>query len=274
MPRTISLPTWYYRQFPSDIRLGEEATKGVLGWARRPVDVPLDQMALVLMHFWDVGFPGGPEWSTECPEAPRRLAQEYVGRCVFQFTRTMPPILDAARKAGMTIVHVASSEEYAKKYRGYELACSEVDLDPAPDQPGAIHPESTDMPTMDERFGPGFSSCVDKPYDFPPGIAPEGDELVVVKTHQLNSILRHRQIWHLTYCGFAINWCLWHSPCGMVDMHRLGYTCGCIKQGVVAVESRESVAERRNHEYAMWKTAHMFGFVLDDHDLAEALGTC
>ena len=273
MSHTVSLPTWYYRQFPSDIRRGEEATRGVLGWARKDCEIPQDQMALVLMHFWDVGFPGGPEWSADCPEAARRLAQEYVGRCVFEFTRTMPPILEAARKAGMTIIHVASSEDYAKKYPGYDIACSETDLDPTPRQPGAIRPDNTDVPTTDERFGPGFSACNDVAYDFPVGIGPEGDELVVVQTHQLNSVLRHRNIWQLTYCGFAINWCLWHSPCGMIDMHRLGYTCGCIKQGVVAVESKESVATRANHEYAMWKTAHMFGYVLDDHDYITALAT-
>ena len=273
MGRTIKLPTWYYRQFPSDFRLGEEATKGILGWTCRDCEIPQDQMALVLMHFWNIGFPGGPEWGDDSPEAGTRLAQEYVGRCLAQFPRSMPPIIRVAREAGLTIIHVASGESYAEKHPQYAATCAEVDLDPAPKQPGAIRPEHTDVPTTKERFGPDFGEGNgDRPVGFPPGIAPEGDDLVVVHTHQLNSVLRKRKIWHLTYCGFAINWCLWHSPCGMVDMHRLGYTCGAIRQGCVAVESKESVATRANHAYAMWKTAHMFGFVLDDHDFITALG--
>jgi len=272
MNRIVSLPTWYYRQFPSDFRLGEEATLGILGWAQRPCRVPLDEMALVLMHFWNVGFPGGPEWGLDSPHVLVRQAQEYVGRCVMQFTRTMPPILEAARKAGLTIVHIASSEDYAKKYPHYERTCAQVDLEPTPKPPGAVRPDGTDIPTAAERLGPGWITFKDAPYDFPPMIRPETDEeLVCVHTHQLNSILRQRKIWHLTYCGFAINWCLWHSPCGMVDMSRLGYTCGCIRQGVVAVESKESVRTRANHAYAMWKTAHMFGFVADDHDFITAI---
>lgn len=271
MARVLDIPLWYYRQFPVDFRLGEEATRGILGWARRPCRIPQDEMALVLMHFWNIGFPGGPDWSEASPQRGIRECQEYVGRCVTQFTRTMPPILKAARDAGMTIVHVASGEDYAKKYVQYERTCEMVDLEPVEKPPGAPRPEQTDIPTAQERFGPAYGTTRDAPYDFPPGIAPEGDDLVCVYTHQLNSVMRQRGIWYLTYCGFAINWCLWHSPCGMVDMHGLGYTCGAVKQGVVAVESRESVITRANHDYAMWKTAHMFGFVVDDFDFMSAL---
>ena len=272
MPGTLTLPLWYYRQFPVEFRLGEEATRGILGWAQRPCEIPQDEMALVLMHMWNVGFPGGPEWSERSPQRGIRECQEYVGRCVAQFTRSMPPILQAARDAGMTIIHVASGEGYAKRYEQYERTCAEVYLEPQEAPPGAVRPEHADVPTMQERFGPEYGTTQDAEYDFPPGLEPRDDDLVCVHTHQLNSVLRTRRIWNLAYCGFAINWCLWHSPCGMVDMHRLGYTCGAIKQGVVAVESRESVATRANHNYAMWKTAHMFGYVLDDFDFVRALG--
>jgi len=270
MAAVLELPLWYYRQFPVDFRRGEEATLGILGWAQKPCRIPKDETALVLMHFWNVGFPGGPAWSEASPQRGIRECQEYVGRCVMQFTRTMPPIIQAARDAGITIIHVASSESYASKYPQYERTCAEVDLEPAPSQPHAVRPESVDLPTIQDRFGPDYGVVRDVEYDFPSGIGPEGDDLVCVYTHQLNSVLRKRRIWCLTYCGFAINWCLWHSPCGMVDMQRLGYTCGAIRQGVVAVENRESVRTRANHEYAMWKTAHMFGYVLDDGDFIRA----
>jgi len=272
MSRIAMLPVWYYRQYPSDFRLGEEATRGILGWAQRPCRIPLDEMALICMHFWNLGFPGGPEWSPGSSQVEIREAQEYVGRCVAQFTRSMPPILAAARASGMTIVHVASGDAYAKLHPQYERTCAEVDLEPTSKPLGAIRPEQVDIPTMAERFGPGYDGAHrDVAYDFPPGMGPEGDDLVCVQTHQLNSIMRKRNIWCLVYCGFAINWCLWHSPGGMVDMSRLGYTCGCIRQGVVAVESKESIATRANHQYAMWKTAHMFGFVCDDDDFIRAV---
>ncbi|MHC4871962.1 MAG: hypothetical protein ACYTFY_08960, partial [Planctomycetota bacterium] len=78
--------------------------------------------------------------------------------------------------------------------------------------------------------------------------------------------------WHLNYCGFAINVCLWHSPCGMFDMKKLGYRCGCIKQGTVAVENAESAAGEKNHAYAMWWTAMHYGWMMEDVDYISACG--
>ncbi len=271
MSKILELPTWYYRQFPCDYSQGERATEGILGWAQRVCLVPKEQAALVLMHLWNIGFPGGPAWGAGVPQQVRRDAQEFVGRCVKTFTTALPPVLRAARACGLTIVHVASGRGYAERYPQYQRTLTEVTT-PAPAPPeGAIRPKDADVPTTDERFGPGFSKVAEsEALDFPEGLGPEGDDLVAVTTHELNTLLRNRRVWHLTYCGFAINWCLWHSPGGMVDMRRLGYTCGCIKQGTVAVESKESVATLGNHAYSMWKTAHMFGFVADDHDFIQA----
>ncbi len=271
MSTILELPTWYYRQFPSDYSKGERATEGVLGWGQRVCRVPKDQTALVLMHLWNIGFPEGPAWGPGVGQQARRDAQEFVGRCVKTFTTSLPPVLKAARESGMTVVHVASGRNYAGRHPQYQRTLAEVTTpEPAP-QEGAVRPKDADVPTTEERFGPEFSKAPEsEAMDFPKGLGPEGNDLVAVTTHELNTLMRNRKIWHLTYCGFAINWCLWHSPGGMVDMRRLGYTCGCIKQGTVAVESKESIGTLGNHAYAMWKTAHMFGFVLDDHDFIQA----
>jgi hypothetical protein len=58
----------------------------------------------------------------------------------------------------------------------------------------------------------------------------------------------------------------------MFDMKKLGYRCGCIKQGTVAVENAESAAGEKNHAYAMWWTAMHYGWMMEDVDYISACG--
>ena len=77
----------------------------------------------------------------------------------------------------------------------------------------------------------------------------------------LGRLLKARGVGHIIYCGWALNWCLWFSPCGMCDMDRKGYMCSAVRGGCVAIENRDSAAGERNLEYAYWKTSTMFGYI-------------
>jgi hypothetical protein len=94
----------------------------------------------------------------------------------------------------------------------------------------------------------------------------------VAKSWQLHRLMASRGIDHLIYTGWALNWCLWFSPCGMCDMQRKGYLCSAVRGGCVAIENRESTDTESNLEYAYWKTTTMFGYVFGLHELTGALG--
>lgn len=267
----LALDCWKYRLYPCDFDRPIEAAHSQLGWTQHRLHVPRSETALLLMHVWNHGYPGGLQWDAASPNLAHVRACEWVARCKQCYDQSLPPIVAAARAAGIQIVHVASSTDYAERYEQYHRTRAEVTQPPTEPPPGAIKRDDLEWFPPELTMGPDFerdSQGVEP--DFPPHLAPRDDDLVVVTTHELNTVLRARRIWHLTYCGFAINVCLWHSPAGMFDMKRLGYQCGCIRQGTVAVENNESAQTRGNHRYAMWWTSHHYGWVLDDEDYIRA----
>ena len=67
----------------------------------------------------------------------------------------------------------------------------------------------------------------------------------------------------MIYVGFFINWCLLMSSGGMREMARHGVICSAIREGVVAIENRESAVGRLHKEEGLWRTSLAFGLVFD-----------
>jgi nicotinamidase-related amidase len=276
--RVLRLKGDYYRHYPVDFSLGAEGARGFKGWGESvEVAVPAEETALVLMHVWNVGIDPELAWKAEGPAGGVMLMAEWAARTVPMIKNNIPPILAAARKAGVPVIHVASSEHYAKKYPGFRAT-----LDIAGAEPPAMKraPRDGEPKPPDDRknaliFGerfPGSDEYYESRIDFPEQARPLDSEPVVVTTHQFNSVLRHLGVWQLVYCGFAINWCLWFSPSGMSDMSRLGYRCSCIREGVTAVENKASTHGEFNKEQALWRTSIMFGYIHSSKDFIDSCG--
>jgi nicotinamidase-related amidase len=277
--RKLTLNGEYYRHYPVDFSRGKESALGFKGWGESvKISVPPEEIALVLMHIWNVGISPELAWKPDGPAGGVMLMAEWAARTVPLIKNEIPPILSAARKAGLPVIHVASSENYAKKYPGYRRTLSIAGAEP-PGMPRAPHADERKSPDdhkdallFGERF-PGSAGFYESHLDFPDEAKPLDTEPVAVTTHQLNAVLRDRGIWQLIYCGFAINWCLWFSPCGMSDMSRLGYRCSCIREGVTAVENKASTHGEFNKEQALWRTSIMFGYIHNSNDFIRACGS-
>lgn len=276
--RVLKLPGEYYRHYPVDFSQGKEGARGFRGWGEKvPIEAPAEETALVLMHVWNVGISPELAWKPDGPAGGVMLMAEWAARTVPMIKNDIPPILTAARRAGLLVVHVASSDHYAAKYPGYKRALEISGAEP-PSPPRA--PRDGEPKTPDDRknallFGerfPGSESFYSDHIDFPDEAKPLDSEYVVVTTHQFNSVLRELGVWQLIYCGFAINWCLWFSPGGMCDMSRLGYRCSCIREGVTAVENKASTRGEFNKEQALWRTSLMFGYIHNAKDFIRACG--
>lgn len=271
MSRSISVPAHFYQQFPVDY-LATHPAIGFRGWCTRILSMPLEESALVPMHLWNVGLVKELPWGPDSPYPGWTRMAEWVPRCRRIIRETIPPVFEAARAAGLWIVHVASSASYAERYSGYEKVKALAGPEPEPPT-GAVKSDWVEEHTL-ERFGEGHSEDVaagSRYLDFPPDLRPLDEEPVVVTTHQFNTFLREQGIWNLIYVGFAINWCLWFSPCGMSDMRRLGYRCSTIRQCVTTVERKESAPGMVNLQEAMWRTSLMFGYILDDQPFIHGL---
>lgn len=273
---TLTLPAHYYRQH--DAAVGAEVPgRGFAGWTTRLLDVPLEKTALVSMHAWNPGLdpriPAGPD----SPYLGWFRVVEYLPRAIRITREVFPPLLAAARIAGLTVIHVGSSESYTARFPAY-LEAKALAGGSGEASPGAIDdPLRREWSEERYRQSHGEHNLPDiraggRHLDFAPEAMPAEGEPVVIDAAQLNAVCRQRGIWHLIYIGFAINWCLLASPGGMLDMSRLGYVCSTIREATTAVENRESCAEERAKELALFRVALMFGYVFDLNPVLAALG--
>ena len=277
-PKTLRLKGAYYRHYPVDFSQGPLGALGMKGWGETvDVEAPVRETALVSMHAENVGLIPEIPYADRGPLAGYMRWLEYEGRKIDIARTVYPRILAAARGAGLSVVHVAMGE-YGRKYPGYAKALKLSGPEPRPATPRAPGPGKVRPP--DDRkakliFGEHYDDNRDEEhfgryFDFAEQAKPQGEEFVVETSHQLSSVLNSVGAWNLIYIGFAINWCLWFSGAGMVDMSRLGYRCSCIREGVTAVENRESVRGEQHKEEAMWRTSLMFGYVFSADDFISA----
>lgn len=165
------------------------------------------------------------------------------------------------------------------RIRDTDEPCTARSLAEAGDPPPPDEDRLTPEREVGERhrrdvFGPKPARPEDSPEHvpgLPEELCPTGDDLVVDQSWQLHRLMQNRDITHLIYTGWALNWCLWFSPCGMGDMQRKGYLCSAVRGGCVAIENRESADREGNLEYAFWKTATLFGYIFDLHEFTHAL---
>ena len=275
--RNLHLTGEYYRHYPVDFSHEAEGALGFKGWGETVgIDAPAEETALVPMHVWNIGFSPDLPFSPEGPAGGVMEMLEWASRSAPIIRKEFPPILTAARSAGLQIIHVASDKHYAKKYPGYGKALNIAGPEPEgfPRAPRAGETKPPDDRKSSLLFGESYVRDIgyySPRIDFPEPAKPLDSEYVVLTTHQFNEILRRHGIWNLIYIGFAINWCLWFSPCGMVDMSRLGYRCSCIKEAVTAVENKETVKGEKNKQQALWRTSLMFGYI---HSAKDFIGAC
>ena len=268
----LRLAGWYYQQFDADYSL-EVPGEGYGGWKSDPVELSAEHTALVVMHAWDAGTPEQfPGWYR---------AVEYLPRSAAICREVFPPLLGAARAAGLTVLHVVGGGDYFKKCPGHARAVELADrlVPPEPARPKVTGDEASKAirKLYPQRVFTGAGNAEDcrrgfERVDFPSEARPAGDEGVAQDSRQLLALCLEGGINHLVYVGFAINYCLTFSPGGMVDMSRAGLICSTIRQATTAVENRETAREELHKREAMWLTSLLFGgFVFDVEPFIAAL---
>jgi nicotinamidase-related amidase len=272
-PSARDLTVHYYRQYPIDPE-AEHPADGFRGWATSAISVPREETALIVMHVWNLGLDDRLPWPEADPAIEAQIATcEWIRRYRADLPQ-MERALESARAAGLPVCHIAALPHYAEAYPAYQRNVTEAGPEP-PRPPGAPAGEGWVREQLDLAYGEGYwgqMPALHARLDLAPTMRPKDGEGVCVTTHQLNHWSRQRGISNLIYVGFAINWCLWFSPCGMVDMRRLGYRCFAVEDATTTVEYGESVATLANKRAAMWRVSLMFGYVLRLAEMETWLG--
>lgn len=264
----MKLPAHYYRQHDADLcRDVPEESFG--GWATTTVEINPVRTALVVMHAYDCGTPEEfPGWFRCCPE---NIAAARVAATV------LTPLLAAVRAAGWPVLHVAAGMSYCRGMPGYARAVALAGPEPELAHKAVRDPVSERLQQARRELAfPGAHNQADCDHGwqhtgFLPAAAPIGNEGIAANAHQLAALATTASVNHLIYTGFFLDWCLLMAHGGMVDMARRGFICSVIRDGVVAVENRESAPQRLALAIGLWRVSLEFGFVFDASDFCQAL---
>jgi nicotinamidase-related amidase len=272
--RVIDVPWHMYRHYGADFARWETAAATFLGWASEVRGLDLRRTALAMMHFPDTGLTPDTEFGPDCPNPNALGTIEWVPRTMNVVSFHMPRLIEAARAAGLQVAHVGVGGAPYMEGEIWERCVAEVGEAPPADadvieRDGAVFGQHSrdvfDLPRSAPAEVPGHT------FSLPGVLLPQGTDIIAQHPWQLHRLLKSRGIDHIVYTGWALNWCLWFSPCGMADMSRKGYLCSAVRGGCVAIENRESAVGELNLEYAYWKTSTMFGYIFELHELTGAL---
>ena len=237
--RTIDLTVRYFQDSPPK---GQPYREELFIRREATMSLPVRQTALVLVDVWNNHF-----------------IESWLERASQVTREAVVPVLEAARAAGLTIVH-APCPEVAAQFD--QLARH---------QPPRPEPEP-DWPPAEFRNRQGVCAAFRGPRDQPPGIpridslgmSPAievaDDDFVVATGQQLHDLCRGRGILHLVYAGFATNWCVLGRDYGMRAMRRRGYNLILLRDATMGVEFPDTLGELMATELAVREAEQQIGF--------------
>jgi len=157
------------------------------------------------------------------------------------------PALEAARTAGLTIIHAPTSyisnrmPEYAEVKEKYGVVKGEPS-----NWPPKEFRSSWNKTLYEAKYGTGAGE-VDafrkKTSTVHPAVKPIEGEFVIAQSHQVQGICKDRGILNIIYAGFAANMCLLFKNGGIVDMVSKGYRVIVLEDCLSAIESSRTYAD-------------------------------
>jgi nicotinamidase-related amidase len=198
------------------------------------IAIPLDKVALVTQHLWNVGEPNGPPvpdnfmvgvGSLKNVQREQAINASYLG-----------PALQAARRAKMYVVH-SQPGFIAHKYPQYKSLIAEMaHTQPQPviktpeKQWSSFTPEERGQWTV--QNWPGWQYM-----DFPDALKPLVTEPVTMASEELDYVLKQHGIRTLIYVGYATDMCLMNYTGGLSDMRtKFGYNTIVLRDATLATE--------------------------------------
>lgn len=217
--RTVSLPCRYYRVDTNpEVPCVEQNFQHV----ERELSLPVEQSALVLVDVWSTHY-----------------IESWLERASQTTSARIVPALEAAREAGMLVIH-APSPLVAWRY-GVEspTGYGAPTWPPAEFRNGSGPYQS--FSRRDEVREREVLAHWEKELDIAAIARPVPGEPVIATGEQLRALLVERQILHLVYAGFATNWCVLYRDYGMLAMFNWGYNLILLRDATTGIEFHDTV---------------------------------
>lgn len=251
---TLNLKVRYFQDStPEDVPCREE------NFIRRELDfvLPVKQTALVLIDLWNA-----------------HHIQSWIERAEAMTRDVIVPLIDKARKTGITIVH-APCPDVAEKYSVYAGHTPPPAPGPAPTWP---------PPEFRARKGeyavfrgprnqpPGIDvHCRKlKPRDISPHVKVLDSDFVIATGQQLHDLCEERKILHLLVAGFATNWCILNRDYGIRAMRARGYNTIILRDATEGIEFPDTLEKRLATELAVREAEQVHGFSASNEDFFAA----
>lgn len=195
------------------------------GYANLDWKIPMAQTAIVLLDVWQRHYIKEPE-----ERAEEIINNKYL------------PLLAAARKAGMPIIHAPSSS-VAVKHPNWVKLVSNDELDPKYDNwpPKQFINLSGPYQAYQRPFEPREAERMALPeLTFHPKVLPAKSEPVVANGEELHRYCKKKGILFLIFAGFNTNACIINKDYGTLQMFNRGYGVVLLRDCTTGMESKES----------------------------------
>lgn len=255
-PAILDLNVRYFQDStPAGVPCREE------NFIRREIrmNLPVEQTALVLVDLWSAHF-----------------IDSWIERAARVTREAIVPAIEAARKAGLPVIH-APSPEVARQFPQSKRNPA------APAPPGG----GADWPPLAFRSREGEYRAYHGPRSQPPGIGLHWDpiaadltispdvevrdeDVVITSGPELHEVLAERNVFHLVYAGFATNWCVLGRDYGIRSMSRYGYNIVFLRDCTAGVEFPDTLDGLFVTEIAVREIEQQFGFSASNEDFFES----
>lgn len=224
MERRLCIRPRYYRwHVDPEIEWVETNT----GYAHLEWEIPLSQVALVLVDVWD-----------------RHYLKDTAARAEEIIQRKIRPLLGVCRGAGLQLIH-APAPDQAKKHSAWvrlvgeeELAGGQQDNWPPPEfrsKSGTYAPYARPKEPRDKE-----REALRAALTMHPDIQPEGEEVVIATGEELHRYCAQQGILFLFYLGFNTNACVLLRDYGTLEMSKRGYEIIVVRDCTTGMESLET----------------------------------
>lgn len=219
---------------------------GKEGLHTKEFESSVNRIGLVIVHPWNLGEPDGPYPIKPGIRKPGE-ASDWVPEAHDIIANKIKPVLEAARKAGIPIFHLAQYV-YAPRYQQY----LKIKADPELQSPEkkvefevCVKPRTV-AEMWETEYGVNFPGAVWKThaekFDISRYLRPLPDEAVLLNGWQLNGLCRRNKIDMLFYVGFMADLCLVNIPGAIREMaYKFKYRCVVLRDCTTAYEFAETV---------------------------------
>ncbi|MEM3659057.1 MAG: isochorismatase family protein [Thermoproteota archaeon] len=228
----LKIPARYYRLYLEEKPYG--CLEKDFHYVEELLEIPVVESALILVDCWSIHYCGS-----------------YLSRSRKIVEEKIVPVVDAARRTGVTVIHAPSSN-VAEKYPQSSWCFEKGDEERFPTY-ASVDPEWPPREFVERMgcfsvFNRGFSPPREtwehvyrEKLMIAEPLTPQPDDYVVRSGRQLHRILKKLRKLHLFYAGFATNMCLQHRDYGVRAMSEMGYNIVLLRDCTAAIEAHDTV---------------------------------